>query len=187
MKYLIAGLGNIGEQYRVTRHNIGFSVLETLALESGVSFEDKRYAFRAELKYKGRIYVLIKRSTYVNLSGNAVRYWMKKENLEAERLLVVTDDIALPFGSIRLRLKGGDGGHNGLNNIISVLGSQEFARLRFGIGNEFNRGGQVDHVLGKWTGDEEKLLPERIGKMMEIIRNFGTIGPERTMNLYNNT
>jgi PTH1 family peptidyl-tRNA hydrolase len=186
MKYLVAGLGNIGNEYAHTRHNIGFDVLDALARASNISFKDKRYGFVAEYKYKARTYVLLKPSTYMNLSGNAVRYWLNKHKLPIEKLLVVVDDLALPFGTLRLRAKGGDAGHNGLNHIQTILGTAGYARLRFGIGNEFSRGQQVDYVLSGWSEEEEAKLPERIGMAGEIIQSFGTIGLQRTMNLYNN-
>ena len=186
MKYLIAGLGNIGEEYSGTRHNIGFTILDALASASNVSFKDSRLAFSANLKYKSRIFVLIKPTTYVNLSGRAVHYWMKKEKVPMDRLLVVVDDLALPFGTLRLRPHGGDGGHNGLAHINQILGTRQYARLRFGIGNEFFPGNQVRHVLGEWTGEEEEVLADRIKVARDIILSFGTIGLERTMNLFNN-
>jgi PTH1 family peptidyl-tRNA hydrolase len=186
MKYLVAGLGNIGEEYAHTRHNIGFDILDALAGASNISFQDKRYGFVAEMKYRARSYWLLKPSTYVNLSGNAVRYWLKKLKLTEEHLLVVVDDLALPFGTLRLRARGGDAGHNGLTHIISILGTQNFARLRFGIGDDFLPGGQVNYVLGKWDEEQKKQLPDRIDMAGEIIRSFGVIGLERTMNAYNN-
>jgi PTH1 family peptidyl-tRNA hydrolase len=186
MKYLVAGLGNIGEKYDQTRHNIGFDILDALAGASNISFKDKRYGFVAEMKHRARTYVLLKPSTYMNLSGNAVRYWLRKEKLPLDKLLVVVDDIALPFGTLRLRVKGGDAGHNGLNHIQTILGTTQYARLRFGIGNDFYSGQQVDYVLSEWTEDQEKALPERIEMAGEIIRSFGVIGLERTMNMYNN-
>jgi PTH1 family peptidyl-tRNA hydrolase len=186
MKYLVAGLGNIGKEYANTRHNIGFDILDALAGVSNISFKDKRYGFVAEMKYRARTYVLLKPSTFMNLSGNAVRYWLRKEKLPIENLLVVVDDIALTFGTLRLRARGGDAGHNGLNHIQTILGSTQYARLRFGIGNDFYSGQQVDYVLSGWTEEQEKALPERIEMAGEIIRSFGTIGLERTMNMYNN-
>ena len=186
MMYLVAGLGNIGNEYANTRHNIGFDILDALAGASNISFRDKRYGFVAELKYRARTYVLLKPSTYMNLSGNAVRYWLRKEKLPLENLLVVVDDIALPFGTLRLRASGGDAGHNGLNHIQTILGTTNYARLRFGIGNDFYSGQQVDYVLSDWTGEQEKALPERIEMAGEIIKSFGVIGLERTMNMYNN-
>jgi len=186
MKYLIAGLGNIGQEYAHTRHNIGFDILDALAGASNISFKDKRYGFVSELKYRARTYVLLKPSTYMNLSGNAVRYWLRKEKLPLENLLVVVDDIALPFGTLRLRARGGDAGHNGLNHIQTILGTSGYARLRFGVGNEFYPGQQVDYVLSGWTEEQEKVLPERIEMAGEIIKSFGVIGLQRTMNAYNN-
>ncbi len=186
MKYLIAGLGNIGEEYSGTRHNIGFTILDALAGASNTGFKDTRLAFSAQLKYKSRIFVLIKPTTYVNLSGRAVHYWMKKENVPLDRLLVIVDDLALPFGTLRLRPHGGDGGHNGLAHINQILGTQQYARLRFGIGNEFFPGSQVGHVLGEWTAEEKDELADRIKVANEIILSFGSIGMERTMNLFNN-
>ncbi len=186
MKYLVAGLGNIGPDYAHTRHNIGFDTLDALAGASNVSFKDKRYGFVGEMKYRARTYWLLKPSTFMNLSGNSVRYWLKKLKLPVENLLVVVDDIALPFGTLRLRAKGGDAGHNGLNHIQAILGTTSYARLRFGIGDDFGRGQQVDYVLSGWSEEQEKKLPERIEMAGEIIKSFGVIGLERTMNVYNN-
>jgi len=186
MQYLVAGLGNIGNEYAHTRHNIGFDILDALAGASNISFKDKRYGFVGEMKYRARTYVLLKPSTYMNLSGNAVRYWLRKLKLPLENLLVVVDDIALPFGTLRLRAKGGDAGHNGLNHIQTILGTTGYARLKFGIGNDFYQGQQVDYVLSGWSEDQEKALPERIEMAGEIIKSFGVIGLERTMNAYNN-
>lgn len=186
MKYLVVGLGNIGSEYAHTRHNIGFDILDALAGASNISFKDKRYGFVAEYKYKARTYWLLKPSTYVNLSGNAVRYWLNKLKLTTEQLLVVVDDIALPFGTLRLRAKGGDAGHNGLAHINTILGSSNYARLRFGVGNDFHPGQQVDYVLGKWEGEEAEKLPERLEMAGDIIKSFGAIGLQRTMNEYNN-
>jgi PTH1 family peptidyl-tRNA hydrolase len=186
MKYLIAGLGNIGLEYANTRHNIGFDILDALAGASNISFKDKRYGFVSEMKYRARTYVLLKPSTFMNLSGNAIRYWLRKEKLPVENLLVVVDDIALPFGTLRLRARGGDAGHNGLNHIQTILGTANYARLRFGIGNDFYSGQQVDYVLSGWTEDQEKALPGRIGMAGDIIKAFGVIGLQRTMNEYNN-
>jgi peptidyl-tRNA hydrolase, PTH1 family len=185
VKYLIAGLGNIGTEYKNTRHNIGFRILDALSEASNIIFEDKRYGFITEYRFKGRTFILLKPSTYMNLSGRAVNYWLKKENIPLENLLVCVDDIALPFGSIRIRAKGSDGGHNGLRNISEVLGNEEYARMRFGIGDNFHKGFQVDYVLSTWSKEEEKLLPEKIDSCIEIIRSFGTVGLETTMNLYN--
>jgi PTH1 family peptidyl-tRNA hydrolase len=186
VKYLIAGLGNIGDEYANTRHNIGFMMLDRLAADEKLVFADKRYGCVAEYSYKGRIFTLLKPSTYMNLSGRAVNYWLQKRKVEPDHLLVLLDDIALPFGTLRLKGKGSDGGHNGLKNINEVLGTQEYARLRFGVGNDFSQGRQINYVLGEWTEEEEKALPERIKLTSDIIRSFGTIGLERTMNLFNN-
>ena len=185
MKYLIAGLGNIGDDYYNTRHNIGFKILDAMAVASNFSFTDKRYGAIATTKHKGRDLILLKPSTFMNLSGNAVNYWMNKENIPLENLLVLVDDIALPLGSIRMRLKGSDGGHNGLANISSVLGTDEYSRIRFGIGNEFRKGSQVDFVLGRWTQEEEKTVDERIPTVIEMIRSFAFAGAELTMTAFN--
>ena len=185
MKYLIAGLGNIGAEYKNTRHNIGFQILDALSGASNISFNDKRYGFVAEYKYKARTFILLKPTTYMNLSGRAVAYWMQKEDIEISNLLVLVDDLALPFGTIRVRTKGGAGGHNGLENINQVLGRNDYARLRFGIGDNFHKGFQVDYVLGDWSREEEKELPAKIDSCIEIIQSFGTIGTERTMNFFN--
>jgi PTH1 family peptidyl-tRNA hydrolase len=186
MKYLIAGLGNIGSEYAHTRHNVGFDILDHLAGEEKLEFKDGRYGFTAEYRYKGRIFILLKPTTYVNLSGRAVRYWLQKENIPVENLLVVVDDLALDFGKLRLKSKGSDAGHNGLKNINESLGHNQYARLRFGIGNNFGKGHQVDYVLGKWNSEEAAALPERFGQAVEIIRSFATLGIERTMSMYNN-
>ncbi|WP_462279647.1 aminoacyl-tRNA hydrolase [Salinivirga cyanobacteriivorans] len=186
MKYLIVGLGNIGETYRGTRHNIGFQILDAFAEASNVSFSPARYGDRADVKFKGRQFILIKPSTYVNLSGKAVNYWLQKEKLSTDHLLVLTDDLALNFGTIRIRAKGSDGGHNGLKNINELIGTNKYARLRFGIGDEFHRGNQVDYVLGKWEQEEKKQLPERIETCIDAVKAFGTVGIQRAMNQFNN-
>ncbi|HOP04928.1 MAG TPA: aminoacyl-tRNA hydrolase [Tenuifilaceae bacterium] len=186
MKYLIAGLGNIGLEYSNTRHNIGFMVLDALASASNAVFTSQRYGATAEIKHKGRTFILLKPSTYMNLSGRAVSYWLKKEKIPVENMLVVTDDVALPLGALRIRKKGSDGGHNGLKSIIEVIATQDFNRLRFGIGNDFPKGYQVDFVLGEWSSEEKKVLPERIDMAGSIILSFGTIGVDRTMNQFNN-
>jgi PTH1 family peptidyl-tRNA hydrolase len=185
MKYLIVGLGNIGDGYADTRHNIGFTVLDAMAKASNISFTDKRYGSVTSLKYKGREFILLKPSTYMNLSGNAVRYWMKKENIPVENLLVIVDDIALTLGSIRMRSKGSDGGHNGLSHISTTLSTNEYARIRIGIGNDFRKGSQVDYVLGVWTKEEILFLHERISIVIEMIKSFGTAGTELTMTAFN--
>ncbi|MDP4222486.1 MAG: aminoacyl-tRNA hydrolase [Bacteroidota bacterium] len=185
MKYLIVGLGNIGDEYKDTRHNIGFIVLEAFATECGCQFFDRRYGEVCEVKYQGRTFVLLKPSTFMNLSGNAVNYWMKKEKIPVENLLVIVDDIALPLGSIRMRPKGSDGGHNGLAHINTVLGTIDYPRIRIGIGSEFSRGKQVNYVLGKWTFEEKKFMNERINIVVDMIKSFGTSGTELTMTTFN--
>lgn len=185
MKYLIVGLGNIGDEYQDTRHNIGFSVLDAMASASGTVFQDKRYGFVCSIKYRSRTFILLKPSTYMNLSGNAVNYWLRKEKIEIDKLLVIVDDLALPLGSIRMRPKGSDGGHNGLAHINSVLGTNEYARIRFGIGNDFKRGAQRNFVLSSWNDEDKKYISERIGIVIEMIRSFGTVGMDLTMTRYN--
>ena len=185
MKYLIVGLGNIGEGYKDTRHNIGFTVLDAMAVASNISFADRRYGSIGETKYKGRDLFLLKPSTYMNLSGNAVNYWLKKENIPLENMLVIVDDIALPLGSIRMRPKGSDGGHNGLAHISTILGTNEYARIRIGIGNGFSKGTQIDFVLGKWTPEERKMMDERILIVIDMIRSFTFAGVELTMTTFN--
>ena len=175
----------MGEAYAGSRHNIGFMILDALAEASGISFQDKRYGSIARLKLKGRTFILLKPSTFVNLSGNAVRYWLKKEKLFEEDLLVVLDDIQLPFGRLRMRKRGSDGGHNGLAHINQILGTQEYARIRFGIGNEFSQGRQVDYVLGDWTEEEKEALPGHIKTATDMIISFGLTGVDSTMNRYN--
>lgn len=186
MKYLIAGLGNIGAEYANTRHNVGFKILDFLAAQAEVSFTTMRYGDLTEYNYKGRKFVLLKPSTYMNLSGKAIDYWLKMEKIPVENLFVIVDDIALPFGSIRIRSKGSDGGHNGLKNITQILGHANYARLRFGVGGDFSKGAQVDYVLGEWSTEESAALPERFDVVVDAIRSFGCQGVERTMNCYNN-
>ena len=186
MKYLIAGLGNIGDEYRNTRHNIGFMVLDAFAKASNAIFKDGRYGFTATVTLKGRQLLLLKPSTYMNLSGNAVRYWLQREKIPLENLLVVVDDLALPFGTLRLKGKGSDAGHNGLKHIAATLGTQNYARLRFGIGNDFPRGAQIDYVLGEFDEDDLKLMPERLERACEIIKSFPLAGLELTMTQFNN-
>jgi PTH1 family peptidyl-tRNA hydrolase len=185
MKYLIVGLGNIGEGYKDTRHNIGFTVLDAMAMASNIAFSDRRYGSVCELKYKGRDLLLLKPSTYVNLSGNAVNYWLKKEKIPLENILIIVDDIALPLGSIRLRSKGSDGGHNGLAHISSILATNDYARIRIGIGKSYRRGAQVDFVLGKWDEEEKKFMEERILIVIDMIRSFAFAGVELTMTAFN--
>lgn len=185
MKYLIAGLGNIGDGYRDTRHNIGFTVLDALAEASNTSFMDKRYGAVCNIRYKGRELILLKPSTFMNLSGNAVNYWLQKENIPVENLLVIVDDLALPLGSIRMRHKGSDGGHNGLAHINAVLGTNEYPRIRIGIGNNFSKGAQVNYVLGTWTPEEKTFLKDRIAIVVEMIKSFAFVGTELTMTNFN--
>jgi PTH1 family peptidyl-tRNA hydrolase len=185
MKYLVVGLGNIGDEYADTRHNIGFIVADALAVAVKGTFSVDRYASVARGTLKGRGLVMIKPSTYMNLSGKAVRYWMQKEDIPLANVLVVVDDLALPLGALRMKTKGGDGGHNGLISIQEILGSSDYSRIRFGIGNDFAKGYQVDYVLGRWTSEEEKVLLPRIGDCVEMIKSFVLIGPERTMNFFN--
>ncbi|MDR1585409.1 MAG: aminoacyl-tRNA hydrolase [Prevotellaceae bacterium] len=186
MKYLIVGLGNIGTEYQNTRHNIGFTILDAFAEASNVFFEENRYGSTAAVKLKGRTLILLKPSTFMNLSGNALRYWMQKENTPVENVLILVDDLALPFGSLRLKPKGSDAGHNGLRNIQEILGHSNYTRLRFGIGNNFPQGRQVEYVLSRFTQEETSALPERIERAVEIIKSFCLAGLGVTMNLYNN-
>lgn len=185
MKYLIAGLGNIGPDYEQTRHNIGFMVLDAFAKASNAVFEDKRYGFVATTRLKNRSLVLLKPSTFMNLSGNAIRYWLQKEKIGNRNLLVVVDDLALPFGTLRMKSKGSDAGHNGLKHIQDLIGAN-YPRLRFGIGNDFPRGMQIDYVLEEFSDEEKLSLPERIDTAGEMIRSFCLAGINETMNLYNN-
>ena len=185
MKYLIAGLGNIGSEYAETRHNIGFKVLDALAAASNAVFRTERYGDVAEMRFKGRTFLLLKPSTYMNNSGNAVRYWLRKEKVEPAELLVVLDDLALPLGTIRMRAKGNDGGHNGLKSIDACIGTNAYPRLRCGIGHDFRQGQQVDYVLGEWLPEEKETLRSVIGMASEAVLWFGTQGVERTMNLFN--
>ncbi len=185
MKYLIVGLGNIGAEYQNTRHNIGFRVVDALAEKAGVSFSTDRYGAVAEMRHRGHIVTLLKPSTYMNLSGKAVRYWLEATKTPIENLLIIVDDIALPFGSLRMRMKGSDGGHNGLKNINEILGSDAYSRIRFGIGGDFPRGFQVDHVLGQWTSEEEAQMAEKLKTFVDASLSFVSIGAQRTMNTYN--
>ncbi len=185
MKYLIVGLGNIGSEYENTRHNIGFNVLDALAKASNTVFTDRRYGAVAEVKLKGRTLVLLKPSTYMNLSGNAVRYWLQQEKIPVEKMLIIVDDISLPFGTLRLRPKGSDAGHNGLKDVARVVGNENYARLRFGVGGDFPRGAQVDYVLGQFPPEERALLPEKIDMACDIIKSFCLAGVTLTMNQYN--
>ena len=185
MKYLIIGLGNSGEKYENTRHNIGFRVLDRMASLSNISFSAEKLADVAKTKFKGRQLILIKPSTFMNLSGKAVNFWMQKEKISPENILVISDDIALPFNTIRMRSKGSDGGHNGLRDIISVLESTSFPRIKYGIGSEFSKGKQSDYVLGEWTEEEEEDLEARIDIVIKMIQSFSSIGINRTMNDFN--
>ena len=185
-RFLIAGLGNIGEEYDNTRHNIGFKIVDACAKKWNTTFDERRrYASVAECSIKGRAITIIKPSTYVNLSGKAVRFWLAEENIPYKNMLAIVDDLALPFGAIRMKGNGSDGGHNGLKNIEEILQTNYYPRLRFGIENNFPKGGQVNYVLGKWTKEEEAKLTERIDKAVEAIESFCLIGLDRTMTMYN--
>lgn len=184
-KFLIVGLGNIGDEYRNTRHNIGFRMLDAFAEASNIAFEDKRYGFVGKGRVKNAELVLLKPSTFMNLSGNAVRYWMNEEKIPIENLLVLVDDLNLPFGSIRIRKQGSNGGHNGLGHIQQVLCTENYARVRFGIGNDYARGTQINFVLGQWSDEEEKIMPERLEIVKQIIPSFCLQGIDKTMNLFN--
>ncbi len=179
------GLGNPGEEYDNTRHNIGFKILDAVADSLKIKFESSRLAFAAEGKVKNKTFILVKPTTFMNLSGKAVNYYLQQEKITLSNLLVITDDIALPMAAIRLRPKGSDGGHNGLKNITEVLSSENYSRLRFGIGNEYPRGGQVDFVLGKWSNDELQIILPKIELAVEAIKDFALMGVEKTMNAYN--
>ena len=184
MKYLIVGLGNIGDKYHETRHNIGFMVVDSLANKFKVEFLINRHAYIAEIKHKGKKLILLKPTSFMNLSGKAVIYWMTKEKIALENIIIIVDDIALPLGELRMRIKGGDGNHNGLNNIINRIGTPKFARLRVGIGDSFVRGYQSDFVLGKWTQEELNILNPKIDKAVEMILSYTKTGIEKTMSLY---
>jgi PTH1 family peptidyl-tRNA hydrolase len=186
MKYLVVGLGNIGDEYTNTRHNIGFKVLDALANASSLSFKTDRLGDVAHLKFKGRTFILLKPSTYMNLSGKAVNYWMQQEKISLLNTIIITDDLALPFGKVRMRGKGSDGGHNGLKSINQMLGRTDYARIRFGVGNEFDKGKQVDYVLGEWSKEENDQMTERLDVVKDMIIGFGTIGLNRSMSAYNN-
>ena len=185
MKYLIAGLGNIGSEYDDTRHNIGFMVLDSLAKDKGLNFEQDRHVFKTSFKFKGREFHLIKPTTYMNLSGKAVKYWMDKLKIPKENLLVITDDIALPVAKLRLKPKGSAGGHNGLKNIEELLQSNVYPRLKFGVGDDFPKGRQADYVLGKFVGDEKIDVSLSIDKAKEVVTSFALQGVPNTMNQYN--
>lgn len=185
MKYLIVGLGNVGAEYAGTRHNIGFMVVDALARAASAQWSLERRAYRAEMRLKGRTLVLIKPTTYMNLSGEAVRYWMQVEKVPLANILVVVDDIALPLGTLRMKKQGSGGGHNGLGNIETLLGSTNYCRLRVGVGNDFGRGHQIDYVLGAFGPDELAVLEPRIEVACEAVKCFVTQGPDRAMNMYN--
>ncbi len=184
-KFLIAGLGNIGPKYHNTRHNIGFRILDHLAKKEEISFSTEKLGDVATFKFKGRTFILLKPSTYMNLSGKSVSYWLTKEKIPLENLLVVTDDLNLGFGSIRVKTKGSDGGHNGLKDIQAHLNTTAYNRFRFGISDEFSKGRQVDYVLGEWGEEEEKQMPGKMDKSAELIKSFGTAGINNTMNTFN--
>ena len=184
-KYLIVGLGNIGSKYENTRHNIGFKILDTLVDKENITFETKKLGDIARFRYKGRTFILLKPNTFMNLSGKAVKYWQTIEKIPLENILIVTDDLNLPFESIRLKARGSAGGHNGLINIIDHLQTQNFARLRFGVGSEFRKGNQIDYVLGQWDQNEEDKLPERIEKSSKAITSFALAGIANTMSDFN--
>ena len=184
-KYLIVGLGNIGSEYENTRHNIGFKILDELAKAQEVNFETQKLGAISKFKFKGRTFTLLKPSTYMNLSGKAVKYWLEKEKIPIENLLVICDDLNISFGTIRLKPKGSAGGHNGLKSINEVLNTQQYARFRFGISNEFKTGRQVDYVLGQWDDEENQTLPEKLEKSIQLVKSFGTAGTANTMSEFN--
>ena len=184
-KFLIVGLGNIGSEYANTRHNIGFKILDYIANQEWISFQTVKLGEVAELKIKGRTILLLKPNTYMNLSGKAVKYWLEKENIEKENMLVITDDLNLSFGTIRIKNKGSDGGHNGLKNIQLLLNSTEYPRFRFGISDAFKKGQQVNYVLGEWDTEEKEKLKERLEISSEIVKSFALAGLSNTMNIYN--
>jgi PTH1 family peptidyl-tRNA hydrolase len=186
MKYLIVGLGNIGNEYAHTRHNIGFDVAHAFVSKHGIQFRQERLAYFAEVRWKGRIFYCICPTTFMNLSGKAVKYWMDKEKVELQNTLVVVDDLALPLNKIRIRPGGSDAGHNGLKSIQEILGTQDYPKLRFGIGNNYPKGRQVDFVLGKWTSEEEPLVKLKIEKSIDVIESFSTVGIAATMTRFNN-
>jgi PTH1 family peptidyl-tRNA hydrolase len=184
-KFLIVGLGNPGPKYEHTRHNIGFKILDYLAEKEEVSFSTQKLGAVAQFKFKGRTFVLLKPSTYMNLSGKSVNYWLQKEKIDLQNLLVVTDDLNLAFGTIRLKIKGSDGGHNGLKDIQSTLNTTKYNRFRFGISDEFSKGKQIDYVLGEWGEEEKKEMADRLQKSAELVKSFGTAGVSNTMNSFN--
>ncbi len=185
-KFLITGLGNIGDEYAHTRHNIGFDVAEAFVLKQGGFFRSARLADVAEVKWKGKIFICVKPTTYMNLSGRAVKYWLDKEKIPVENSLTIVDDLALPLDKLRLRKSGSDAGHNGLKDIQDILGTDEYPKLRFGIGNNFSKGMQVDFVLSKWDKDELPIVKTKIEKCIEVIESFAAIGIDKTMSMVNN-
>jgi PTH1 family peptidyl-tRNA hydrolase len=185
MKYLIVGLGNIGQEYTETRHNIGFKILDAFAKASNIFFTQDRFGQTTQFKYKGRTLILLKPDTYMNLSGKAVQFWMQKENIPISNILIITDDLSLPFGKLRIRTKGSDGGHNGLKNIIECLQTNEFPRLRFGIANDFDKGKQINYVLGNWNSNELEIMPSRIDLCMNAIKDFSFVRMNDLMTVYN--
>ena len=186
MKFLIAGLGNPGSKYENTRHNIGFKILDALAEAANTEFSIERHGERAQFVHRGKTLVLLKPSTFMNLSGKAINYWLQKDKIQIEHLLIVSDDISLPLGKLRLKGKGSHGGHNGLRSIQEILGTSNFSRLRFGIGNNFYTGQQVEHVLGEWEDIEYPIIQKKLAVSNEMIESFCSIGLDRTMNIYNN-
>ncbi len=185
MRFLIVGLGNTGPEYAHTRHNVGFEVLDAWAKDADATFSTVRYGAITEVRHKGKHFMLLKPSTFMNLSGKAVNYWIQAERFDIKDVLIVVDDLALPFGTLRMRKQGSDGGHNGLKHITETLGHNNYARLRVGIGSEFGRGQQIDYVLGEWNDEERKALPEVTTRTIDAIKAFGTVGIDRAMNLYN--
>lgn len=184
-KYLIVGLGNIGADYANTRHNVGFKILNYLAKKESLSFVTQKLGDLTTYKFKGRQFILLKPNTFMNLSGKAILYWLNKENIPLENLLVITDDLNLPFGTIRLKTKGSDGGHNGLKDTQDKLQTTNYSRFRFGISDDFSKGRQIDYVLGEWSPEEESKLEERLDKSVELIKSFGTAGVHNTMGAFN--
>ena len=186
-KYLVVGLGNIGTEYENTRHNIGFNILDFIASKESFSFSTEKLGDVASFKYKGRSILFLKPSTYMNLSGKAVKYWMDKEKVPLENVLIITDDINIPFGTLRLKGKGSDGGHNGLKNIQSLLGTNAYPRFRFGVGADFGKGRQIDYVLGQWNSEEQSQFPERLEQSKSLVLSFVFAGAKNTMNQFNGT
>jgi len=185
LKYLIVGLGNIGEEYENTRHNIGFWILDALARASNISFSENRYGATAEVKHAGRTLILLKPNTFMNLSGRAVQYWMQKEKIDLDKVLILVDDLSLPLGKVRMRLKGSDAGHNGLKSIHQILGTQDYVRVRFGIGSDFQRGRQVEYVLGRWSREEEEVIYSKMDSCIDMIKAFTTMGANQVMTKFN--